>query len=64
MLTRLMKSGLLAVAHMVAGFAVAYTVTGSAPVAMFVALVGAHLVSMAYLLLGRPSARRLAHARR
>jgi uncharacterized membrane protein len=64
MLTRLMKSGLLAMAHMVAGFAVAYAVTGSAATAMGVALIGAHLVSMAYLLLRRPAAKRLAHARR
>lgn len=58
MLTILVKSGLLAMAHMVAGFGVAYAATGSAAVAMGVALVGAHLVSMAYLLLHRPSARR------
>ena len=59
MLTRLMKSGLLAMAHMGAGFAVAYAFTGSAALAMGVALIGAHLVSMATLLLPRPMARRL-----
>jgi uncharacterized membrane protein len=59
MLTRLMKSGLLAMAHMGAGFAVAYALTGSAAVAMGVALIGAHLVSMAYLLMARPAARRV-----
>ena len=64
MLTRLMKSGLLALAHMGAGFGVAYALTGSAVLAMGVALIGAHLVSMAYLLLHRPAARRLAHANR
>jgi uncharacterized membrane protein len=64
MLTRLMKSGLLAMAHMAAGFAVAYAVTGSAATAMGVALVGAHLVSMAYLLFRRPAAKRLAQVRR
>lgn len=64
MLTRLMRSGLLAIAHMMVGFAVAYAVTGSAATAMGVALIGAHLVSQAYLLLGRPPGRRLAHARR
>lgn len=63
MLTVLMKSGLVALAHMVAGFGVAYAATGSAALAMGVALVGAHLVSMAYLLLNRPTAKRLAHAR-
>ena len=60
MLTRLMKSGLLAMAHMGCGFGVAFAVTGSAVVAMGVALIGAHLVSMAYLLLQGPAARRLA----
>lgn len=65
MLTLLMKSGLVAMAHMAAGFGVAYAATGSAAVAMGVALVGGHLVSMAYLLFHRPTARRrLAHARR
>ena len=64
MLTRLVKSGLLAMAHMMAGFAVAYAVTGSTATAMGVALIGAHLVSQAYLLLGRPAGRRLAHAGR
>jgi len=64
MLTKLVKSGLLAMAHMVAGFTVAYAVTGSAVTAMGVALIGAHLVSMAYLLLHRPTAKSLAHARR
>lgn len=64
MLTELVKSGVLAMAHMVAGFAVAYAVTGSAGVAAGVALVGAHPVSMAYLLLHRPVARNPAHARR
>ena len=63
MLTRLMKSGLLAMAHMAAGFVVAYAVTGSAVTAMGVALIGAHLVSMAYLLLHRPAAKRLAYAK-
>ena len=64
MLTALVKSGLLAMVHMVAGFGVAYAVTGSAALAMGVALVGAHLVSMAYLLLQGPVAKRLAYARR
>lgn len=59
MLTALMRSGLLALAHMVAGFAVAYAVTGSAVVAMGVALVGSHLVSLGYLLSRRSVARRL-----
>ena len=59
MLTRLMNSGLLAMAHMAAGFGGAYAVTGSGVVAMGVALVGAHLVSVAYLLFSRPAARRL-----
>jgi uncharacterized membrane protein len=59
MLTALVKSGLLALAHMGVGFAVAYAVTGSAVAAMFVALVGSHLVSMGYLLTRRPVARRL-----
>jgi uncharacterized membrane protein len=59
MLTRLMKSGLLAMAHMVAGFGVAYALTGSASLGMGVALIGAHLVSMAYLLMARPAARRV-----
>ena len=63
MLTRLMKSGLLAMAHMVVGFAITYAVTGSAVTAMGVALIGAHLVSMAYLLLHRPAARHVAYAR-
>jgi uncharacterized membrane protein len=64
MLTLLVKSGLVAMAHMVAGFGVAYAATGSAALAMGVALIGAHLVSTAYLLFHRPTARRLAHARR
>jgi len=64
MLTALVKSGLLALAHMLAGFGVAYAVTGSAVVAMGVALVGAHLVSMAYLLLQGAMAKRLVYARR
>ena len=60
MLTVLVKSGLLAMAHMLGGFSVAYAVTGSAAAAMGVALIGAHLVSMAYLLLHRSVAKRLA----
>jgi len=59
MLNRLLKSGLLAMAHMVGGFAVAYAVTGSGVVAMGVAMIGAHLVSMAYLVLPSPASRRL-----
>jgi uncharacterized membrane protein len=64
MLARLMRSGLLAMVHMVAGFGVAYALTGSGALAMGVALIGAHLVSMATLLLHRPAARPLAHANR
>jgi hypothetical protein len=60
MLTALVKSGLVALAHMVAGFGVAYAVTGSAIAAMFVALVGSHLISLATLLVQRPVAKRLA----
>jgi hypothetical protein len=64
MLTALVKSGLLALTHMLAGFGVAYAATGSAVVAMGVALVGSHLVSMAALLMQGPVARRLVYARR
>ena len=59
MLNVLVKSGLLALAYMAVGFAVAYAVTGSAVAAMFVALVGSHLVSVGALLLQGPVARRL-----
>lgn len=64
MLTVLVKSGWLALAHMIAGFGLAYAVTGSAAVAMGVALIGSHFVSMAYLLLQGPVARRRVYARR
>ena len=64
MLTVLVKSGLLAMAHMVAGFSVAYAATGSAGFAVGVALIGAHLISVGYVLLRRPAAKRMVHARR
>jgi uncharacterized membrane protein len=62
MLIELVKSGLLAMIHMVVGFAVAYAVTGSGAAAMGVALIGAHLVSMAYLLFNGRVGRRLVYA--
>jgi uncharacterized membrane protein len=64
MLTVLVKSGLLAMAHMAAGFGIAYAATGSAGFAAGLALVGAHLISLTYVLLHRPAAKRLIHARR
>ena len=48
-----MKAGVFAVLQYAIGFGVAFAVTGSAATAMGVALVGANLGSLAYLLYER-----------